>query len=451
MEKSIADLRLPDDTSLLAQMPPPGQSLAKVTPKVLFETARACCKLWRDLAAGVLEVPDDSVEATCPHCGGERRAISGSDVADRVVVTLATYYDFAAKTLCDKKLPKGEPLIPGLNVIEMREFIGNIAGEQNAHRALMKLFTAHYFTAWQASYFLKLLEPTDLPHPLLGQFEAVAHTAVRDMFRLAVRFHGYLATFANYLIASSLEFLVSVYEGRQSSWNKAHKVGAFSRIKTSDLGLLAKRDKSMLDRYGGKRVEKVFEYQLNLALQSLGFYVVQTRTGERTVDLVCISGDASSPYSFLLEAKTTSSKYSLPTRDARAIVEYIEDVRRTLATLPKLSFLLLVGPTPARTLETKIRRLELEATLPVRFWTAQELANLRESIPGPVPAQRFAQAIVGAPHVIPSGFSERITNEYLNQQKAYQTFVRSMLFPVPADATGCAAHSPEPTDPPDKH
>jgi hypothetical protein len=215
MEKSIADLRLPDDISLFAQMPPPDRALAKATPKVLFETARACCKLWRDLAAGVLEVPGDSVEATCPHCGGERRAISGSDVADRVVVTLAAYYDFAAKTLCDRKLPKGERLIPGLNMIALQEFVARSAGEQNAHRALVKAFTEHYFTAWQASYFFKLLEPVDTPHPSLGTFEAIAHQAVRDMFRLAEGFRGYLATFANYLTAAHwTSWLLSTRTGR---------------------------------------------------------------------------------------------------------------------------------------------------------------------------------------------------------------------------------------------
>lgn len=146
-----------------------------------------------------------------------------------------------------------------------------------------------------------------------------------------------------------------------------HNIGPFSAIRLQELSLLANRDKSVMRRYGKKNVERVFETQLALVLvmQSFGLYVVSTRTGQSTVDLVCISASPEERVTFLLEAKTTKATYALPKTDFRALQYYVNTVRRSLSTLPPLSFCLIVGSKASKTLGGKLAALEAEASVPV--------------------------------------------------------------------------------------
>ena len=68
-----------------------------------------------------------------------------------------------------------------------------------------------------------------------------------------------------------------------------------------------------------------------------------------------------------MEAKSTKRNYGLPTGDQRAFGEYVEDVRKSLGTLPPLSVVIVVGPAPARALEARLASLEAALTIPVRF------------------------------------------------------------------------------------
>jgi hypothetical protein len=78
-----------------------------------------------------------------------------------------------------------------------------------------------------------------------------------------------------------------------------HSPGPFSALRLAELSLLAERHDSVKRRYGDKRVEKRFEQQLALLMQSFGFYVVATKTGTRTVDLVCVGGVGEDRLTFL--------------------------------------------------------------------------------------------------------------------------------------------------------
>ena len=176
-------------------------------------------------------------------------------------------------------------------------------------------------------------------------------------------------------------------------------------------------------------MEKVFEQQLALIVQSLGLYVVSTRTGDRTVDLICISADPSFPMTFLLEAKTTQRPYTLPTDDARALMEYIHEVRTALTTLPPLQFVLIVGPEASSTLSGKLQRLEIKAGLPIRFCTAEDIAHLRDSITGPLPLNELVQRVQLGPWVLPSSFVEDIRIRHERLRETHEAFVRTMLYP----------------------
>lgn len=202
--------------------------------------------------------------------------------------------------------------------------------------------------------------------------------------------------------------------------------GAFRLIALHELPLLAKRDESMSAKHGKRRVAKVFEEQLALIAQSLGFSIVSTQTGERTVDLVCIADSIGERLTFLLEAKTTSRPYSLPTKDERALLEYVSTVRGSLKYLPELRFVLIVGQAPSGTLQAKLLRLERTAGVPVRFCPADVIVSLREGIPGPVSANLFADAILRAPSILTKAFVQEVTRRHEAIQTALMKLVRMM-------------------------
>jgi hypothetical protein len=124
---------------------------------------------------------------------------------------------------------------------------------------------------------------------------------------------------------------------------------------------------------------------------TLGCVVVQTRRFERSVDIVCFSETPKA--TFLIEAKTTAGPYSLPTKDERALAEYVETVREGLRFLPSLQLVIIVGPDPTGTLGPKLRRLSLEIGVPIRFLRAGELARARQQIAGSFPLSKFLKCL----------------------------------------------------------
>lgn len=183
----------------------------------------------------------------------------------------------------------------------------------------------------------------------------------------------------------------------------------------------------MVRKYGAKHLEKAFEFQLALIVQSLGLLVVSSQPGERAVDLICISSDPTERGTLLLEAKTSGRPYALPTKDERALLEYIEVVRRSLTTLPPLRLVVILGQTATSTLEGKLAQLEGRAGVPIRFCTAQELADLRESVPGPIAISSLLEAFYASPRVLPRGTLEAVSERYRNNQSAHSAFVKALL------------------------
>jgi hypothetical protein len=200
-------------------------------------------------------------------------------------------------------------------------------------------------------------------------------------------------------------------------------------IGARELGALASRSEGVINRYGEKLVEEQFEQNLSILFQSFGFIVVPTTRGERRVDLVCIAAQAAggSSYAFMVEAKSTSKPYSLPTKDSRAILEYVDNVKHKLSTLPPLKFVLIVGPEPANTLLKKLNTLEREVSTPVRYCMADTLASLRSSFPGAMPQAIFLDTILSAPGIVNRDHLGRIVRHIRDQDDAHSDFVRRML------------------------
>jgi uroporphyrinogen-III synthase len=69
-------------------------------------------------------------------------------------------------------------------------------------------------------------------------------------------------------------------------------------------------------------------------------------------------------------------------------------------TLPPLRLVLLVGPEAASTIEQKLKNLEAEIQVPVRYITASTPGALREAIPGPIAQYGLIEDLIGSSHVV---------------------------------------------------
>jgi hypothetical protein len=262
------------------------------------------------------------------------------------------------------------------------------------------------------------------------------HTVLEDVTHAAlVRLHDFqsqapdptLAALCGRLLHSVLHALADVYSESATGWDKSWRPGPFSDLRLQELSLLASRDEAMLRRYGTKLVEKRFEQQLALLFQSLGFIVIQTRTGARTVDLVCVSNDPLQRVTFLVEAKTSKAPYSLPAKDERALRDYVAEIDETLTTLPRLRFVLLVSHGATKTLEGKLRDFETKSATSIRFVTASALGQLRSHIPGPAPVGPFAKLVLESPHILPDDFVAALSETYRRHHDAHRDFAQALM------------------------
>ena len=187
------------------------------------------------------------------------------------------------------------------------------------------------------------------------------------------------------------------------------------------------RSESVIKKHGLKHVEKVFERQLALIFQSFGLYVVPTQTGKSTPDLICFSPDARASFSFIVEAKTGKRPYALPVKDARALKDYARDVSAALKTLPPLKFVLIVANTPAKTMDAKITALQSSMGVPVRFCTARQIAELRETVPGPLPMETFLGEVLKSDPLLAEDFAARVAQGYEAVQGAHVKFAEQLL------------------------
>jgi hypothetical protein len=200
-----------------------------------------------------------------------------------------------------------------------------------------------------------------------------------------------------------------------------------SVVHTRDLHQLASRSDSVIARYGEKQVEVRLEQQLSLLFQSLGFYVVSTSRGERRVDLICIApAHGGAPFSMLVEAKSSKGKYTLPTKDSRALAEYV-DHATALTTVPPLKVVLILGPEPAGTIEDKIGILERTISIPVRYCEAGLLGSLRDALAGPIQPNLFLKHVLKSGPIVDRNAILQIRAADSHQRKLHTDFVHGLL------------------------
>ena len=414
--KDLIALSLPRDTPRLLALEPEQFDFAAIKGSDLKETLRSLRDVWLDLLV------IDAHWTTEDEQDEETFII----LAEKLLTT----YALAQEALTTHELLRGKPPFPGFGLPDAVRLLNeapptNDLGPVNMLRVKLKLFTV--------SYIFLLIGATMAALP--GGF--TEFRAMSTVHELSLDAAADLAAsigrgavphaWSNSLVAPLLRRYSDGFEVQAALHHAEHTPGVFSQLVLHELPLLAQRQPAVQRRYGEKRIEKRFEHQLGLLMSSLGFYVVATDTGTRTVDLVCTGGAGVEPVTFLLEAKTTKRPYALPPSDERAMREYAEDVKAVLTTLPKLRFVLMVAHAEAKTLSRKLESFEHQLGVPVRFVRASTLATLRERIVGPVDAGDFSSAVLGSNPIISDEIVELLSDNVKERESVHVDMVKRLF------------------------
>ena len=419
------------DVERLCGLPQPDAKALAGAPKQMLAAMDNLFDLWVQILVKSAPLPIDAYSYTCPH--GHEISYDGLDLRGRLLLTIGGYFEsLYSMWLTTDRYRSSLPVPKAFKIASFSEFTSWDLDDQDEDEAVMRrlqlcIMSHKYFFSMSTLYFSAMFFRTHAPRGQGGQFESMAHETLLGLFEDCFSLQGVNERIlARRLMKGALHLAQNTYSDI-AAWNASHKLGAFSALRVGELSLLAARDESMQKRYGRKNVEKAFEQQLALVLQSLGLYVVSTRTGQSTVDLVCISSSSEERITFLVEAKTSKAPYPLPKKDARALRDYVADTRRSLSSLPPLTFVLIVAASCTRTLEAKLAALEAQAAVPVRFMSAQQLANLRERIAGPLPLRIFTQELLVGGRILDDALVDRVASAYQSEQAAHRAFVESML------------------------
>lgn len=196
-------------------------------------------------------------------------------------------------------------------------------------------------------------------------------------------------------------------------------------VNTSRLVRLAKNDTQLREALG-TRLYTEFEKQLVSLFWSFGYLVSHTRYGQRRVDLV-VAASPPCPYTFLVEAKSCQSTYSLPTSDERALQDYVSTYQQASLTLPKLRFVIIVSSKPSKTIAEKLKRLSSSEGIPFRFVAAQEFAQLRHRVAGVIPPKLLLDSILSSEPILGELWVKELADKVANDRGLFDLTVTNIF------------------------
>lgn len=303
-----------------------------------------------------------------------------------------------------------------------------VTAEFGFDAAIERRLLSEFYTGWWDSHFMEVVGSAATGRTAVG-YDLFVFWAVEHISEVALASsrteHARMGHVLSRALARRSREAVdrrdkADIEFRDAVWRDA--------VSLRELSDLASRRDIVVEKYGEKNVESKFEESLNLLFQGLGFMVIPTRQGQRRVDMICISpGGEGDPYTILVEAKSSHSGYTLPTKDARAIAEYVDSVRGRLRTLPALRLVLIVGPEGAKTLSGKVKELDYDLPVPVRYMSARNLVFLREGLRGIVPARSFLKAMIAADGFVTAESIKPIFASHKAANAAHSEFVSRLL------------------------
>lgn len=364
------------------------------------------------------------------------------EAINQALVTASAYYITALRHLPESAVQNPQRDLPGFRAYAGMDW-GRI-GFMRDELCWAREPTMYFFFSLVRLHTLRLWrEDPSFPRLLRIECEAVAHGAAQTTFDEFLRSLDLGSRSQQLFLCSLLGHLLflmhRVYEQREFGQGLGQETvriaGPFTAMRLDELARLAARDTDLARRYHPRPIEAVFEEQLSLVFQSLGFYVVRACLCDRSVDLVCVSPDPREHSTVLVEAKTSAGPYKLPVDDERALLEYLEVTRRALTTLPPVRLVLLVGHKPARSLEPRLRRLETQGGLPVRFCSAGDIADLRASVPA-APLRALVDRLRRGPAILPPGWAREVAQICLDEERAHVELVRTMTGVMRPDPGG---------------
>lgn len=409
------------DYEMLLEFPPPRMMLLDgIDYDELYARAKMFFWLWVGLT---LEVK--KYKTIDPK--GHSRPYAWS----RLILVAGSYYDFLLTELLDQRRDDGE-LPPGFRLPDMKRYLDELEAMLRKpvpkFRVSSCFMLSHYVDIRSSAYFARLLDSAPLSQEHLAVFEASAHKSLHRLHKTTLQCRlKPLQMLGNLLLLSSADLLARMYDLRSMGWNDAQPPGLFSLLRSGELPGLAARTSKCVEQHGEKGIETAFEQQLLLLFRSFGFQTVPASRATKRIDLICVSDSPSSEVTILVEAKTSSRRYSLPASDSRAIREYVKHTRRALSGLPPLRLVLLVGPDPTPTIAPKLEELSRGCQVPCSYATAEVLAGLREAVLGPIPASSFVSAMVADGPIVSPVATEKLATSIRHQAKAYSEFVTQML------------------------
>lgn len=424
--ETLLSLELPEDTEALAQLPPPeGSAIVRLGRKRLMGACEHFRRLWLELCSGeIWEQSDTRPDDTY---------LGGSGGLWTVLLKVGSYYGFCIYRYASKAGPDAAkelldriPAPPHALAVDLEDVdSGTLTIELMRLNAQVTLKT--FDTAALGVLLAEVLDAPAFESMELGERfdpDLRAIEAIAGMQAYLAQTSGQVSELVTELVTMTIAHRLSAVEKRGER-RREEAESSHSLVKPSETVLLSGRNKAVVRKYGEKRVERVFEQQIGLMFNRLGFVVVPARPGEAEADLLCIAPQ--DRFSFLVDAKTSAKPYALPRDDQRALADYVVRFGGDLPALPPLAFLLLVGPSGAAGLEDKLVRLSVEIGVPVRFIQARALADLYTSVAGPVLAKAFREQVVtSGPIVDGDSLVDASKEAFDGITSAYATFVRSL-------------------------
>lgn len=414
--------------SIIALPSPETSFLANAGTQRLVERAEVFSCLMLALVNDKLVLPKGTFNGKCP-VSGKDKLLRGACIWSRVFYALGSHYNFIQRKLVQSDPTNMQNNIPGVVRNAPDELCKTHIRKNSPQYKLTARFITCKYMGLLSSIQAKLhLRASPQMQHLTELCEHVSHDSLNYLQEMSASIpSGCHKLLIEQIIQSSVYFLAKTYEVAAKTTNLQHKPGILSSIRLAELSLLASRDAAIISKYGEKRVERIFEDQLSSLFHLMGFYVVPARVGEQTGDIICISSDPTCSMTMLVEAKTSGKPYVLPTKDSRAIQDYVAEIRRRMKSLPTLRLVLIVGQEPGKTLEAKLRTLQASTGLPVRFCHAREIANLCESFPISMSLALFIDTILHGSNVVSKATVNRIAEQSQKIQGAHVDLVRSCM------------------------
>lgn len=199
-----------------------------------------------------------------------------------------------------------------------------------------------------------------------------------------------------------------------------------SVLQIHELPFLASRESHMLEKYGSKEVEVRFEQQLCLALQIYGFRTVPALKGTRQGDIICLT-DTVPPTAVLVEAKTSARPYRLPVKDQRALIEYAQRLTASSWFQHPLRLICIVGPDPDRNLADRLKRLEANTHVAMRYCSATSLVGLLTRPPVGVTTEDIVEALIDADRIVSKDHLTSISSKAEEKLAAMRNSIKIYL------------------------